>query len=40
VDNIIDHLMFVDDKIQRKVVGYFTLADEEFGNRIARGLDF
>jgi catalase len=40
VDNIIDHLMFVDDKIQRKVVGYFKLADEEFGARIARGLDF
>ena len=40
VDNIIDHLMFVDDKIQRKVVGYFTQADEEFGARVARGLDF
>jgi len=39
-DNIIDHLMFVDDKIQKKVVGYFLQADEEFGARIARGLDF
>ncbi|HVI40392.1 MAG TPA: catalase [Anaerovoracaceae bacterium] len=40
VDNIIDHMMFVDDKIQRKAVGYFINADEEFGARIARGLDF
>jgi catalase len=40
VDNIIDHLMFVDDTIQRKVVGYFLKADEEFGSRVARGLDF
>lgn len=40
VDNITDHLMFVDDKIQRKVVGYFTQADEAFGARIERGLDF
>jgi catalase len=40
VDNIIDHLMFVDDNIQRKVVGYFLKADEEFGSRVARGLDF
>jgi catalase len=32
--------MFVDDKIQRKVVGYFRIADEEFGARVARGLDF
>lgn len=40
VDNILDNLMFVDDKIQRKVVGYFTQADEDFGARIARGLDF
>lgn len=40
VDNVIDHLMFVDDKIQRKVVGYFLKADEEFGARVARGLDF
>lgn len=39
-DNIIDHLMFVDDKIQQKVVGYFSEADKEFGARIARGLDF
>lgn len=39
-DNIIDHLMFVDGKIQKKVVGYFLQADEEFGARIARGLDF
>jgi catalase len=40
VDNIIDHLMFVDDNIQRKVVGYFLKADENFGARVARGLDF
>ncbi len=40
VDNIVDHLMFVDDKIQKKVVGYFTQADGTFGARIARGLDF
>ncbi len=40
VDNIIDNLMFVDDTIQRKVVGYFLKADEEFGSRVARGLDF
>lgn len=40
VDNIIDHLMFVDDRIQRKVVGYFRIADEELGARLTRGLDF
>ena len=40
VDNIIDHLMFVDDDIQEKVVGYFTQADQDFGARISRGLDF
>ena len=40
VDNIIDHLMFVDGQIQKKVVGYFLRADEVFGARIARGLDF
>lgn len=40
VDNIIDHLMFVNEKIQQKVVGYFTRADSELGARIARGLDF
>ncbi|MDF2653657.1 MAG: kat [Bacillota bacterium] len=40
VDNILDHLMFVDDDIQEKVVGYFTQADQDFGARIARGLDF
>jgi catalase len=40
VDNILDHLMFVDEKIQKKVVDYFTKADEAFGARIARGLDF
>lgn len=40
VDNIIDHLMFVDDKIQQKVVSYFSQADEEFGKKVARGLDF
>ena len=40
VDNIVDHLMFVDDMIQQKVVSYFKNADEEFGKRIARGLDF
>ena len=40
VDNIIDHLMFVDDKIQKKVVSYFMKADNEFGARTTRGLDF
>ncbi len=40
VDNIIDHLMFVDERIQKKVVGYFLKADEDFGARISRGLDF
>ena len=40
VDNITDHLMFVDDMIQRRVVSYFLKADEEFGERMARGLDF
>ncbi len=40
VDNILDYLMFVDDKIQQKVVNYFMNADEEFGERIARGLDY
>ncbi len=40
IDNILDHLMFVDDKIQQKVVGYFQKADEDFGRKIARGLDF
>ena len=40
VDNIVDHLMFVDEKIQQKVVSYFKNADEEFGMRISRGLDF
>lgn len=40
VDNIIDHLMFVDEKIQRKVVVFFMKANEEFGARVARGLDF
>ncbi len=40
VDNIVDHLMFVDDKVQRKVVNFFTRADEAFGARVERGLDF
>ncbi len=40
VDNIVDHLMFVDDTIQQKVVSYFSKADAEFGERVARGLDF
>jgi len=40
VDNILDHLMFVDEVIQKKVVEYFTKADETFGARIARGLVF
>ena len=40
VDNILDHLMFVEDDIQEKVVRYFRMADEEFGARIAKGLDF
>jgi len=40
VDNILDHLMFVDESIQKKVVAYFMKADETFGARIARGLDF
>lgn len=39
-DNIIDHLMFVEDTIQRKVVDYFLRADGDFGARVARGLDF
>ncbi|MEL7657829.1 MAG: catalase, partial [Bacillota bacterium] len=33
VDNIIDHLMFVDESIQQKVVGYFKKADEGNENR-------
>lgn len=40
VDNIIENMMFVDDKIQEKVVGYFKKADIEFGNRVSLGLDF
>jgi catalase len=40
VNNILDHLMFVDDKIQQRVVGYFMKADQEFGERISRGLDY
>jgi len=40
VDNIIDHMLFVDDRIQKKVVEYFIQADEEFGKRVAQGLDF
>lgn len=40
VDNIIENMMFVDDNIQEKVVGYFKKADEEFGNRVSMGLDF
>lgn len=39
-DNMIDHLLFVDEAIQRKVVSHFLRADEELGSRIARGLDF
>lgn len=40
VDNIIDSMLFVEDRIQEKVVGYFYQADAEFGNRISRGLDY
>jgi len=40
VDNIVDSMMFIDDKIQKKVVGYFASADKEFGLRVAKGLDF
>lgn len=40
VDNIVDHLMFVDERIQKKVVGYFIRADAEFGGRIEKGLDY
>jgi catalase len=40
INNITDHLMFVDDEIQQRVVGYFSRADEEFGARVSRGLDF
>lgn len=40
VNNIVDHLMFVDDTIQQRVVGYFMKADKEFGVRISKGLDF
>lgn len=40
VDNLIDNLMFVNDSIQKKVVSFFIKADEEFGNRVAKGLDY
>jgi catalase len=40
VNNIMDHLMFVDDGIKEKVVSYFMKADNELGTRIMRGLDF
>jgi len=40
INNIMDNLMFVDDKIQKKVVSYFMNADDEFGAKITRGLDF
>lgn len=40
VDNIIESMLFVNDSVQRKMVSYFLKADEELGNRIARGLDF
>ncbi len=40
INNIIDNLMFVDDEIQQKVVSYFMKADDEFGAKITRGLDF
>lgn len=40
VDNIIESMLFVNDSTQRKMVSHFLKADEELGNRIARGLDF
>jgi len=40
VDNIIDNMLFVDGRIQEKVVSYFFKADTDFGNRISRGLDY
>ncbi|MDD4563942.1 MAG: catalase [Eubacteriales bacterium] len=40
VNNIMDHLMFVDDEIKGNVVSYFMKADNELGTRIMRGLDF
>lgn len=40
VENIIDSMMFINDSIQKRVVGYFMKADQEFGTRVAKGLDF
>lgn len=40
IENIIDSIMFVDDEIQEKVVGYLSLADEELGAIVAMGLNF
>jgi catalase len=40
VENLIDSLMFVDEKIQDKIIGFFIKADEEFGNRVKKGLDY
>lgn len=40
LNNIMDHLMFVDDEIKENVVSYFMKADNELGTRIMRGLDF
>jgi catalase len=38
IDNIVQSLMFVDESIQKTVVGHFKKASEEMGGRIEREL--
>ncbi|WP_037372115.1 catalase, partial [Anaerovorax odorimutans] len=40
IENILDNIMFVEDNIQEKVVGYLSKADEELGAIVAMGLNF
>lgn len=39
IDNILSELWQVPEKIQRKLIEYFTRCDDEFGDRIAEGLN-
>ncbi|WP_454055521.1 catalase-related domain-containing protein [Clostridium sp. Marseille-Q7071] len=38
IDNLVNDLWSVEEKIQLKVIEYFTKADREYGERVRRGL--
>ena len=40
IENLIDSLMFINGRIQKRIVGYLLRADQELGRRVAKGLDF